>query len=43
MGGTLDSSCDPCVSDLCWSDSYCCDTEWDDICVAEAGWFCGCP
>jgi hypothetical protein len=44
-GGTTgcdDPSCEMAVCDV---DAYCCDTEWDDICVGEAQQLCGglCP
>jgi C1A family cysteine protease len=41
-GDALDATCSPCVLGLCLADAYCCDTAWDDQCVAEAGLFCGC-
>jgi C1A family cysteine protease len=41
-GAALDSSCDPCVTQLCESDNYCCDSDYDRVCQEEASWFCGC-
>ncbi|RLB61912.1 MAG: hypothetical protein DRI90_10295 [Deltaproteobacteria bacterium] len=32
---------DPCVDTVCLQDSFCCDTEWDLLCVDEAVSFCG--
>jgi hypothetical protein len=40
-GTKLTSSCDPCVKSICASDSYCCATKWDTICVGEVGSICG--
>ncbi|UQA57589.1 MopE-related protein [Polyangium aurulentum] len=44
-GGTLTPSCDPCVAKVCASDSYCCNSGWDSICVGEVTSICGltCP
>jgi hypothetical protein len=38
IGGCSDSAC--CIT-VCDFDSYCCDTEWDDTCVANAKELCG--
>ncbi|MBW2458905.1 MAG: hypothetical protein JRI68_30680, partial [Deltaproteobacteria bacterium] len=37
-GGALTSGCDGgnCVSTICGNDSFCCDTEWDSLCVSSA-------
>jgi hypothetical protein len=40
-GGTLVSTCDPCVAKICASDSYCCNTQWDSQCVGEVASICG--
>ncbi|MBM4358722.1 MAG: hypothetical protein FJ096_11515 [Deltaproteobacteria bacterium] len=32
---------DPCVNKVCAEDPYCCDTEWDSVCVGEVNKFCG--
>jgi len=32
---------DPCVDTVCLQDAYCCDSEWDQLCVDEADQFCG--
>jgi hypothetical protein len=46
--GYLDFGCDPngCVDNVCNADLYCCDTDWDDICVGEVATYCSpysCP
>jgi hypothetical protein len=43
-GVALNSACDPCVTDICAVDAYCCDTEegwWDNLCVEAIGTVCG--
>lgn len=40
-GSALTPNCDPCVSDICSVDSYCCTTSWDAQCVQEVGTICG--
>ncbi len=41
MTGTkLDSSCDPCVTQICAADSYCCANHWSGPCVSEVGSIC---
>jgi hypothetical protein len=45
-GAPMDATCpDPtggtCVSDVCAIDSYCCCTEWDDLCLSEVVAACG--
>lgn len=44
-GGALTSGCDPCVTQLCAQDPYCCAAEWDATCVSEVTSICGqtCP
>jgi subtilase family serine protease len=39
-GTKLTTTCDTCATDVCKSDSYCCSTKWDDICVSEVAEFC---
>ena len=34
--------CPGCCETVCAVDSYCCDTDWDDICVGEAMLLCPC-
>ena len=40
-GTALDPSCDDCAATVCAFDTYCCDTEWDDLCVQEGMENCG--
>jgi hypothetical protein len=40
-GGALTSGCDPCATQICASDPYCCSTLWDNICVGEVSSICG--
>ncbi|MBI4700464.1 MAG: hypothetical protein HY744_04735 [Deltaproteobacteria bacterium] len=42
-GDKLDPSCGECAKAVCEQDSYCCDTEWDQTCVAEVDKFCSSP
>jgi len=44
-GGKLASGCDPCVTQICAQDSYCCTNQWDSTCVSEVSSICGltCP
>jgi hypothetical protein len=44
-GKRLKASCDPCASQICSVDPYCCNTKWDVVCVSEVGSVCGqnCP
>ncbi len=39
-GSALDPSCDSCAADVCAIDPYCCDNQWDDVCVGEADQYC---
>jgi hypothetical protein len=41
VGGPLDPACDPCAGAVCDFDSFCCETEWDSVCVGEAEEICG--
>jgi len=43
-GIALDSTCSPCTKDVCAQDKYCCDNEWDSLCVsiAKSKASCGC-
>jgi hypothetical protein len=41
VGEVLDPGCDSCVGQVCDVDSYCCETEWDGICVQQANSICG--
>ncbi len=40
-GAKLTKSCDPCVTQVCAADSYCCSHDWDSDCVGEAQDICG--
>jgi hypothetical protein len=35
-GGPLTSSCSSCAAAICAADSYCCTTDWDNVCVDAA-------
>ena len=41
----LATGADSCSDQICSADSYCCNTYWDGLCVAEVGSVCGrsCP
>jgi len=45
VGPAHDPSCGSCDADICAQDSYCCDIEWDGVCVGETETVCGkdCP
>ena len=40
-GNALVSGCDPCTTQLCAQDPYCCGVAWDATCVGEVGTICG--
>jgi hypothetical protein len=40
-GGPLDPFCDPCVSDVCLFNPYCCTVQWDGNCVDRVASACG--
>lgn len=40
-GGPLDNSCGSCEDTVCSIDPFCCDTEWDSLCVQQAEDWCG--
>ncbi len=40
-GVALVNGCDPCVTQICAVDPFCCNTSWDGICVGEVGSVCG--
>lgn len=40
-GPALHPNCSPCVSPICFYDSYCCDVAWDHLCVEAASLACG--
>lgn len=41
LGPPLDAQCDGCTAALCGVDPYCCETEWDDVCITEVRTACG--
>jgi hypothetical protein len=43
-GEKLDPTCSECASEVCALDPFCCDTDYDDLCVAKAATVpsCGC-
>ena len=40
-GSRLKKSCDPCATQICSQDPYCCSVKWDAVCVGEVGSICG--
>jgi Notch-like protein len=40
-GIALVNGCDPCVTQICAVDAFCCSSQWDGICVGEVGSVCG--
>ncbi|HEY5957179.1 MAG TPA: kelch repeat-containing protein, partial [Polyangiaceae bacterium] len=40
-GAKLVASCNTCAQTVCGTDSYCCNSAWDSICVSEAKSMCG--
>ena len=36
QGGALPDDCSPCVTSVCDADSFCCETDWDGLCVDQA-------
>jgi hypothetical protein len=42
-GIALVNGCDPCVSQICGVDPFCCNNSWDSICVGEVTSVCGLP
>jgi hypothetical protein len=39
-GVRLATGCDPCVTNICSFDSFCCNVTWDSICVSEVSSVC---
>ncbi|HWB82078.1 MAG TPA: hypothetical protein VG755_44250, partial [Nannocystaceae bacterium] len=39
-GAAMVSGCDPCVTSVCASDSFCCNNSWDSLCVNEVETIC---
>jgi hypothetical protein len=40
QGASLEPSCDPCVGQICQRDPFCCQQDWDEICVSEVFSIC---
>ena len=40
-GVALDKTCGACVAQICAADAFCCDVEWDNVCVEEVRTICG--
>ncbi len=40
-GAALQSGCEPCVTQICAADSFCCTTQWDSQCVQQVQTVCG--
>lgn len=40
-GTKLSSGCDPCVTQICQQDPYCCESAWDAQCVGQVTSVCG--
>lgn len=40
-GVALVAGCDPCVTQVCAADSFCCTDSWDSMCVGEVTSICG--
>ncbi|MEO7329533.1 MAG: hypothetical protein ABI193_13200 [Minicystis sp.] len=45
VGDKLDPACGPCIATICQADAFCCQSQWDQLCVFEVGSVCGqlCP
>jgi Subtilase family len=39
-GAKLTASCDPCATQICAADSFCCNNTWDSQCVGEVASVC---
>jgi hypothetical protein len=44
-GGPFTSAADPCTTQICAADSFCCNVGWDSLCVSEVSSIChlSCP
>jgi hypothetical protein len=40
-GEILETGCNDCATTVCESDGYCCNTEWDSLCIQHAVDLCG--
>jgi hypothetical protein len=46
MGGPLEAECSPCATAVCDQDPFCCDSQWDSLCVETVEFLCArttCP
>src|SRR5579862_1485338 len=43
VGRPMVPRCDSCVASICAADAYCCNVQWDAICVGETTSICGIP
>jgi len=41
IGAALTSGCDPCVTQVCAADAYCCSGAWDSLCKQQVFTVCG--
>ncbi len=41
VGQPMIAGCDPCVDQVCMADGFCCQTNWDSICVGQVATVCG--
>jgi len=39
-GGPLKADCGSCATEVCKNDSYCCTTQWDQVCIDETKKYC---
>jgi hypothetical protein len=42
-GVPLKSGCNACVTAVCNNDSFCCNNDWDSVCVSEVDQYCTQP
>ena len=40
IGDAMDPSCGDCAAEICANDSFCCETEWDEMCVGHVDTYC---
>lgn len=40
LGGPLTSGCDPCVTQICQQDQFCCNQSWDAVCISYVNNIC---
>jgi hypothetical protein len=41
LGVPLATTCDPCVASICEADPFCCEEQWDELCVSAVSSVCG--